>query len=172
VLVRLKIFQLSGIAALAVPITTFLSHGDISPYQSVIAAALVTGSAAASTALWYFSRRYVGELALLIPTGEMQLKETRSPGQLPRVRFSVLDFWGNRENADFDVEDIVPPLEGLSPAAATMAASEPALPVHAIGDRKFILSLRYGHVIDGATLRALLEGQKHDLNALIAKEKS
>lgn len=49
----------------------------------VMAASLVIGCAAASTALWYYSRRYVGELSLL-PAKQ-------------KACFSVLDFWGNRE---------------------------------------------------------------------------
>lgn len=53
--------------------------GDIA-----LVGALAGGALAASLALWYYSRRYVGEVALL-------------PGQPPAVRFSVLDFWGNRE---------------------------------------------------------------------------
>ena len=53
-----------------------------------MAGALVVGAGAASAALWYYSRRYLGELALL-PSEEA--------GQPPRVRLSVLDFWGNRE---------------------------------------------------------------------------
>jgi hypothetical protein len=47
-------------------------------------AALAGGMVAASCCLWYYSRRYVGEMALLLPDAG-------------RVRFSVLDFWGNRE---------------------------------------------------------------------------
>jgi hypothetical protein len=46
--------------------------------------ALAGGLVAASCCLWYYSRRYVGEMALMMPDAE-------------RVRFSVLDFWGNRE---------------------------------------------------------------------------
>lgn len=46
--------------------------------------ALAGGMVAASCCLWYYSRRYVGEMALMMPDAQ-------------RVRFSVLDFWGNRE---------------------------------------------------------------------------
>lgn len=46
--------------------------------------ALAGGMVAASCCLWYYSRRYVGEMSLLLPDRQ-------------RVRFSVLDFWGNRE---------------------------------------------------------------------------
>jgi len=45
---------------------------------------LAGGMVAASYCLWYYSRRYVGEMALLLP-------------DLQVVRLSVLDFWGNRE---------------------------------------------------------------------------
>jgi hypothetical protein len=59
----------------------------VSAIQAVIASALLVGSGVASTALWYYSRRYVGELALLRDTA----------GRPTAARFSVLDFWGNRE---------------------------------------------------------------------------
>ena len=52
--------------------------------QLGVAGALLAGCAVASTTLWYYSRRYVGELAL-------------RPDRPGRVTVSVLDFWGNRE---------------------------------------------------------------------------
>lgn len=55
--------------------------------QVLLAAALVLGSGVAATTLWFFSNRYVGELAALPPA---------TPGGRGRLRFSVLDFWGNR----------------------------------------------------------------------------
>ncbi len=55
--------------------------------QAVMATALVVGCAAASVTLWYYSRRYVGEMSLLQRPGDAQ----------PSLCFSVLDFWGNRE---------------------------------------------------------------------------
>lgn len=67
---------------------TFMATGSVATTQAVMAGALVVGAGVASGALWYYSRRYVGELALL-PSAD--------PGQPPRVRLSVLDFWGNRE---------------------------------------------------------------------------
>ena len=54
----------------------------------VMASALVLGCATASVTLWYFSRRYVGELALV---------RGGNTGRPSRLFFSVLDFWGNRE---------------------------------------------------------------------------
>ncbi len=60
----------------------------MSSIQMVMASALVLGCATASVTLWYFSRRYVGELSLL---------RGGPPGRPSRLCFSVLDFWGNRE---------------------------------------------------------------------------
>ncbi len=56
--------------------------------QALLATLLVLGSGVASSTLWFFSRRYVGELAALPPAGL---------GGAARLRFSVLDFWGNRQ---------------------------------------------------------------------------
>ena len=64
-----------------------LAQGTVSSIQTVMASALVLGCATASITLWYFSRRYVGELSLL----------RGSAGRPGRLCFSVLDFWGNRE---------------------------------------------------------------------------
>ena len=86
-LVRLKVFQLAGVAALAIPINSVWATGGMAGTQALLASALVGGAGFAASTLWYGSRRYVGELALL----------PGQPGQPPRVRLSVLDFWGNRE---------------------------------------------------------------------------
>lgn len=51
-----------------------------------VAGALLVGCGVSASTLQYYSRRYVGELALV--TG-------RPPGAC--LRISVLDFWGNRE---------------------------------------------------------------------------
>jgi hypothetical protein len=91
------------------------------------------------------------------PTFPPELKTTAAQEDI-KVRFSVLDFWGNRQNVDVPLADVMPPLAGLTPGAARAVAAEPVLPVTVHGDRKYILSLRYGHVIDGKKLRALLDG--------------
>ena len=51
-----------------------------------IAAALLLGCGVSASSMTYYSRRYVGELALL----------TGNP-QRPLLRISVLDFWGHRQ---------------------------------------------------------------------------
>jgi hypothetical protein len=68
-------------------------------------AALAAGCVAGSASLWYYSRRYVGELALLTlpppppagtpPAGTSVESLRGRPARA--VRLSVLDFWGNRE---------------------------------------------------------------------------
>eukprot|EP00887_Chlorella_sp_A99_P004626 scaffold4.g4626.t1 len=172
VLVRLKVFQLSGVAALA----------------AVVAAALVAGSGAASTALWFYSRRYVGELALLRARpasgggagaggagdagGGSGIGGAGGGAADPsalRVRLSVLDFWGNREDNDVALDRLVPPLAGLPPGARGAAAAEPLMPLDVEGDRQYYLSavcrpllfysLRYGRMADAAVLQQLLAGE-------------
>lgn len=60
------------------------AQGVVSGLQIGVAGALLLGCGVASTTLWYYSRRYVGELALY----------HSRPGT---ATFSVLDFWGNRQ---------------------------------------------------------------------------
>jgi len=57
-------------------------QGSVSGIQMVMASSLILGCGFASTTLWWFSQRYIGELSLLGPR---------------LLRFSVLDFWGNRQ---------------------------------------------------------------------------
>jgi hypothetical protein len=59
---------------------------------------------------------------------------------------------------DVDLYDVVPPLKGLLPPVAAAVASEPFVPITASGDRQYILSLRYGTVVDKELLRSLLDG--------------
>ncbi|BDA42295.1 hypothetical protein COCOBI_03-1820 [Coccomyxa sp. Obi] len=148
VLVRLKIFQLAGVAALAIPINTFLVQGSVSSIQAVMATALVVGCGAASVTLWYYSRRYVGELSLRLRPG----------GGKPLVCFSVLDFWGNREDNLVAPERLIPPLQGCSPTELRQIAEQTLLPIDVEGDRQYILSLRHGHLVNKQRLMEVLKG--------------
>lgn len=58
-----------------------------------------------------------------------------------------------------EVEDVVPPLEGLGRGAAEELAARPFLPVAVAGDRQFFVSLRYGSVLDRPRMLRLLTGQ-------------
>lgn len=60
-------------------------QGSISGTQAMLASSLLIGCAAASAALYFYSRRYVGQLQYLANAAE------------PRLCFSVLDFWGHRQ---------------------------------------------------------------------------
>ena len=128
----------------------------------------------ASTTLYFFSRRYIGELSLL-------------PGQTPgtydsrRVLISTLDFWGNRQvsgpcstassthlcqadnallpqDAAASVEALVPPLKGKDVQLAQLA-KQSFLPLDVEGDRQYLVSLRHGALLDRARLLQLLKGE-------------
>ena len=58
----------------------------MSGIQLAMASSLLVGCGVVSTALWFFSRRYLGEIAVL-----------QAPGSQPQLQFSTLDFWGNRK---------------------------------------------------------------------------
>lgn len=78
-----------------------------------------TGAGAASGALWYYSRRYVGELSLTGAAG----------APLRGVRLSTFDFWGRREETRVDVADVRPPLAGATRAELAEAARAVMLPL-------------------------------------------
>jgi hypothetical protein len=82
-LVRAKVFQLVGCSGIALAVAAVMASPESGSSDAAAALALAACCAAASYSLWYYSRRYVGELALL------------EGGKV--VRLSVLDFWGNRE---------------------------------------------------------------------------
>ncbi len=72
-----------GCAGVALAVATVATAPEAGAADVGAALALAASCCAASSALWYYSRRYVGELALLRGGSA--------------VRFSVLDFWGNRQ---------------------------------------------------------------------------
>ncbi|CAI5959106.1 unnamed protein product [Closterium sp. NIES-64] len=148
-MVRLKVAQLVGVASLAVPIAawtqglpavmpiasppsfsppimTLTAHQASLPLgTSVVVAAVVGGAAAASACLWFYSSRYVGEMAL-IKAPAAAAGNGDGNGQQWRVCISTLDFWGNRDVSGqwwwggvqqqrlHGGDALVPPLKGLS----------------------------------------------------------
>jgi hypothetical protein len=78
----------------------------------------LAGAGAASGALWYYSRRYVGELALL-----------GAPGGAQRVRISTLDFWGRREETVVPRSAVTPPLPAARREELRAAIASPVLPL-------------------------------------------
>ncbi|KAK9817066.1 hypothetical protein WJX72_009013 [[Myrmecia] bisecta] len=111
-LVRFKIFQLVGVAALVVPINTWLVEGSVGGLQVALASWLLLGCGMASSTLWYYSSRYVGELSLVVRDGK------------PHLCFSVLDFWGHRQNNIVPASQLIPPLQTSSlPASGAHTTS-------------------------------------------------
>ena len=66
------------------------AQGTVSATQLATMAALLSGCGVASTTLYFFSRRYIGELSLL-PGASPGLHDSS------KVLISTLDFWGNRQ---------------------------------------------------------------------------
>ncbi|CAG9467848.1 unnamed protein product [Pedinophyceae sp. YPF-701] len=151
------------------------------------AAAAVAGSAAASACLWFYAGRYVGELSLVLDrtrlpdTPMFALSGVLRAGMVPEdirgaipvlgtVRFSVLDFWGNREDTDVPIELVAAPLQGATPVSVQrylrrgfqpLACSE--RPDSPDGNsepkrKQYVLALGRAHVQHRALLMALLDG--------------
>jgi len=62
----------------------YLLQGAVPLVQLVASAALLFGASVVSTAVWYYSSRYVGEIAAVA-------------GRDNHVVFSTMDFWGRRQ---------------------------------------------------------------------------
>lgn len=88
VLVRFKVAQLAAVGATGGLLFVTAQQAHASPLHTLAAGGLFVGAVAASGALWFMSRRYVGELALVAPDHS---------GGPPKLVVSAMDFWGNRE---------------------------------------------------------------------------
>ncbi|KAL6776530.1 hypothetical protein ACKKBG_A21505 [Auxenochlorella protothecoides x Auxenochlorella symbiontica] len=148
ILVRFKVAQMCGVGATGALLATLLRQAESTTMQTLAAGGLLFGASATSGALWYFSRRYVGELAMLPP----------SAGNMPpRLLFSTMDFWGNREDRAVDLGRLLLPHHG-----SWLGGGEAALlPLDVEGDRQYYISLPYGHVISAQLLKGLLRGEMH-----------
>lgn len=52
------------------------------------------------------------------------------------------------KDVDFPLHTLVPPLQGLSKFGLEEMASQPFIPLDVRGSRQFIISLRYGNIVD------------------------
>jgi len=139
-LVRFKLTQLAGVGAAA---WAPLALGEALPgFVQAGLLSLAAGAAATTGALFFYSRRYVGELALL-------------PGDA--LQLSTFDAWGNRAEHRFARADLLPPFALLQPAERREAARLAMLPLR-VGERQYVLSPRFGTVLDGIELDRLLTG--------------
>ena len=55
-------------------------------------------------------------------------------------------------------KDVIPPFEGLERDLAEQLAERPFLPITVAGDRQFLISARFGRVLDRPRMRRLLTG--------------
>ena len=134
-LCRFKLSQLGAAAAVA-SLPFGVSAEALPPLVSAGLMALAGGSAATSATLFFFSRRYVGELALL-------------PGGTARI--STFDFWGARAEVELRRGSLVhPPFAGLGEAERREMGRAAVIPLNFEGEeRQFLLIPRYGQVVDG-----------------------
>jgi hypothetical protein len=116
--VRCKVAQLMAAGGVAAGVAGLTAGSGLSALDAAALAGIAAGSVGGSLALWYYGRRYVGELSLLEPRRDT-------------LRFSVLDFWGNREDVDVPISALSPPpLRGVSPKAANELAAQLLFPVN------------------------------------------
>jgi hypothetical protein len=157
-----------------------IKHGSASGLDTLIAAGLLTGSFMAAATLWFYSRRYLGELSLLsYPSNSSSNNNnnntiginTSSPPSSPsppsppsspsiKLKLSVMDFWGKREDVEVDIARLIPPFKKLPlETARQIATTDVLMPLKVQGDRQYIISLRYGHIVDMDVLWKLMEGK-------------
>lgn len=147
--VRAKVFQLMGFLAAAAFASAVISTSNPDPTDLAAVGALAVGCVVTSYCIWYYSGRYVGELSLLLPERRV-------------VRFSVLDFWGNREDNDVPLERLVPPWRHRSVAEVRGQARQALMPLEVQGDRQYYISVPHGHILNKEVLQKLLYGAPLD----------
>ncbi|KXZ56389.1 hypothetical protein GPECTOR_1g345 [Gonium pectorale] len=133
-IVRAKVFQLMGFLACAVFASVVLTTSNPDPMDLAAVGALAVGCIVTSYCIWYYSGRYVGEMSLLLPERRV-------------VRFSVLDFWGNREDNDVPLERVVAPWHNRSVAEVRSQARQSLMPIEVKDDRQYYISVPHGHVL-------------------------
>ena len=180
-LVRTKVIQLGAMASIILPLATFLHSGSLDDSSSLLATDVLmhedpasseqqtthnvllnrvtaggvfVGCTAAAASLWFFSRRYVGEISIVSLRGDTSISSSPSY----RIRISSLDFWGNRQDCDFVPEDLVPPFRGMSKASIAEQARQHFFPLETRDGQQYILSIRYGDVVDKQGFMDVLTG--------------
>ncbi|XP_002972535.2 uncharacterized protein LOC9650842 isoform X2 [Selaginella moellendorffii] len=143
--VRLKVIQLAGFAAIAAPLAKYVKEGTLSAEAVAASLGVTFGAVGATLALWYYSRRYIGELSLVPPLPEY-------------VEISTMNFWGHRENLRVRVSKIDPPFLNATPTDLSRMATNVFVPLPVMGHRQFILNLIHGHLYHKRLLFALLSG--------------
>lgn len=112
-----------------------------------IAGALLLGCGVSASSMTYYSRRYIGELALLT-----------SPFQQPKLRISVLDFWGHRQENIVDLLALDPILKDISTGELSRIKKLPLVPIQVSGDKQYYISLRFGIFPDRDIFQRVMSG--------------
>jgi len=163
-LVRFKLFHLAAAAIAAGPAASAVAGAAVPGAEVVLAAAAVGACGGGAAALTWLSRRYVGELSLLVKGQGKSSSSAPPPGTLI---VSTLDGWGNRADTAVAVRDVIPPLAGLGrDAAAAAAAARPLLALDIAGGatgggdgrRQLLVSLTHAAFLDRETMMALMVG--------------
>jgi hypothetical protein len=96
--------------------------------------------------LYYFGQRYVGELAIL--------------HESEQARFSVIDFWGNRQDRLVHLSNIDAPFHKASAAKVKQLTQKLFLSMEVVEPpaRSYLFSLRHGHISDKEEMMRLLQG--------------
>jgi len=145
-LVRAKVFQVAGFFMVAMLLSMVTSVDRPDPATLSAAAALAVGCIVTSYCVWFYSSRYVGELSLLLP-------------ERKALRFSVLDFWGNRQDNDVPLQQLEPPFLNRSVAEVKAMVKPPLMPLAVKGDRQYYISLGHGRVMQEEMLLKILYGK-------------
>ncbi|PNH01463.1 hypothetical protein TSOC_012647, partial [Tetrabaena socialis] len=148
-IVRAKVFQLMGFLACAMLASVALTTSDPDPMDLAAVGALAVGCIVTSYCIWYYSGRYVGEMSLLLPERRV-------------VRFSVLDFWGNREDNDVPLERLKAPWRGCSVGEVRAQVQQALMPVEVPGDRQYYISVPHGYLLQKEVLQKVLYGAPLD----------
>ena len=79
----------------------YFLQGSVSTAQLAAAGALLGGCGIASTSLFFFSRRYIGELSLISTSAAAASRPDNADStqqyDSSQVLISTLDFWGHRQ---------------------------------------------------------------------------
>ncbi|MEW5303091.1 MAG: hypothetical protein WDW36_005818 [Sanguina aurantia] len=148
--VRAKVFQLFGFFTVAIMAGSILTTKESTSFEVAAVVGLIVGCVVTSYCVWYYSGRYLGELSLLLPQRRV-------------ARFSVLDFWGNRQDNDIDITRIDPPFRHRSIGQVKALTAQALMPLSVLDDKEYYISVPYGHLIQKQTLQDILYGRHLEL---------
>ena len=144
-----------------------IEHASAST-QMLFASASTFGAIGCSFALQEFSNRYVGELALLSSSSSSPSNSSINSADVERkLRISSMDFWGNRiETVVKYPDDVEAPMRNVPESSYSEVAESTFLPLDVYLDeekrekKQFMVSLRYGNLLDTKMLLDVLSGKE------------